>query len=123
MNAQVIYKELMVAPETTHHLVLAKLFSLVFGRRVRSKEWGHLRKLINIYGAEVVYWAILNSAKIDGSGAPLVYVSKVCTGLLQNETKESKSELSLKTPALVQEMLEYESPNWDEILGGEDESC
>jgi len=81
-TAHEIYKHLGRAEKTTHHLVLASLFELVFGRKLRRNEWGFLRKLIRIYGSEMVYWALLASAQANGP-TPLAYVMGVCRGMMK----------------------------------------
>ena len=79
-TAQDFYKKLTSSENTTHHLILAGLFELVFGRKLKRNEWGMLRKLIRIHGSEMVYWAILSSAQATGS-TPLAYVFGVCKGM------------------------------------------
>jgi len=81
-TAQDIYEKLVAADSTTHHLVLAGLFELVFNRKLKRNEWGMLRKIIRIYGSEVVYWAILASAQATGP-TPLAYVFGVCKGMMK----------------------------------------
>jgi len=81
-TAQGIYKRLINTETKTHYLILANLFELVFGRKLKNTEWGFLRKLIRIYGSEMVYWAILSSARAAGD-TPLVYVASVCKGMLR----------------------------------------
>ena len=83
-TAQDIYKRLIASEESSHHLILAGLFELVFNRKLRKNEWGMLRKIIRIYGSETVYWAILSSAQATGP-TPLAYVFGVCKGM----TKEA----------------------------------
>jgi len=118
MKAQDIYNELIANDGGAEHLVLAKLFSLVFGRNVRAKEWSFLRKLINVYGAEIVYWAILNSSNIEASGPVLVYVSKVCVGLLKSQVVDT-IQVDCDTVRLLEELNAYEQPDWDNILESE----
>lgn len=114
---QQIYKDLLKADKKTEHLVLARLFKKVFGRALRTTEWGHLRKLINLYGAETAYWAILNSMNIDASGRPLVYVSKVCIGMLREGAKQRKVDTSHAiTLALLHSIKAYKQPDWEKIL-------
>jgi len=81
-TAQDFYKQLISAEATTHHLVLAGLFEVIFNRRVQRNEWGLLRKLIRIYGSEMVYWAMLSSAQATGP-TPLAYVMGVCKGMMK----------------------------------------
>ena len=117
---QQIYKDLLKADKKAEHLILARLFKMVFGRSLRTTEWGHLRKLINLYGAETVYWAMLNSMNIDASGKPLAYVTKVCIGLLQEETKRCKVDISHAiTLALLHSIKAYKQPDWEKILDAE----
>jgi len=81
-TAQDFYKQLISTEEVSHHLVLAGLFELVFGRKLQRNEWGVLRKLIRIYGSDMVYWAILSSAQATGP-TPLAYVFGVCKGMMK----------------------------------------
>lgn len=114
---QQIYKDLLKAGKKTEHLILARLFREAFGRPLRTTEWGHFRKLINLYGAETVYWAVLSSMNIDASGKPLAYVSKVCIGILREEAKQSKINISYAaTLALLRSIKAYKQPNWEKIL-------
>ena len=83
-TAQDIYEKLVASEESSHHLVLAGLFELVFVRKLKRNEWGMLRKLIRIYGSETVYWAILASAQAIGP-TPLAYVFGVCKGMMKDE--------------------------------------
>lgn len=117
---QQIYKDLLKADKKTEHLILSRLFRRVFGRALRTTEWGHFRKLINLYGAETVYWAVLNSMNIDASGKPLAYVTKVCIGLLQEEAKRRKVDISSAiTLALLHSIKAYKRPDWEKILDAE----
>ena len=95
MSAIEILHELQEASKD-EYLILAKLFKLVFGRDLRITEWGFFRKLVNIYGYEIVYYALLGSVHISGTGTPLAYVSKVCMGILQEQTTEP----TLATPGV-----------------------
>ena len=81
-TAQDFYRQLISADATTHHLVLAGLFEIVFNRGLQRNEWGMLRKLIRIYGSEIVYWAVLDSAQSTGP-TPLAYVMGVCKGMMK----------------------------------------
>jgi len=96
MTVQDVLQKLMNSEASTHHLVLAGLFSMVFSRKLRTTEWGHLRKLINLYGSETVYWALLNSSHIDASGKPLAYVSKVCIGMIRDRANDTRQIDSLR---------------------------
>lgn len=117
---QQIYKDLLKSDKKTEHLILSRLFRKAFGRALRTTEWGHFRKLINLYGAEIVYWAILSSMNIDASGKPLVYVSRVCIGMLQEEVKHSRMSVSCAaTLALLYSMKAYKQPDWEKILDAE----
>jgi len=91
-TAQDIYKKLISTEETSHHLVLAGLFELVFGRKLQRNEWGMLRKLIRIYGSEMVYWALLASAQANGS-TPLPYVMKVCNGMMEEAVAPATDDM------------------------------
>jgi len=120
MKAQEIYKRLLKADKKTYHLILAELFQMVFGRKVKTSEWGFLRKLINLYGAEPVYWALLKSSAIDSSGNPLLYVRGVCVNTLQQQVMDatiaSFSDLTTETRKLLEVTRSYQSPNWRAIL-------
>lgn len=117
---QQIYKDLLKSDKKTEHLILARLFKMAFGRSLRTTEWGHLRKLINLYEAETVYWAILSSMNIDASGKPLAYVSRVCIGLLREQAKQPKAGIShADTLALLHSIKAYKQPDWEKILDAE----
>lgn len=118
MKAQEIYSRILTTDEKSHHLHLASLFKLVFNRDLKVIEWGHLRKLIRIYGSEVVYWALLGSSNIRDTGAPLSYVSKVCTGVLKDDAEPSSdtSVLEKETELLLDSIKSYEKPDWETIL-------
>lgn len=119
MQVQQIYQELLRGSKDNYHLTLSRLFRLAFGRNVREPEWGFLRKLINMYGPDTVYWAILNSSNIDASGNPLVYVSKVCIGMLRVASKERDVGLLEKeTEETLSSMKSYKRPDWENILDG-----
>lgn len=119
MLAQKIYIKLQESEESSHHLPLSTLFKSVFGRKLRTTEWGHFRKLINLYGSEIVYWALLASSNIDSSGKPLLYVTKVCVGMLK-ETAQTQPHEDTATKELLEELRNYERPNWEEILDATD---
>jgi len=108
MTVQDILQQLTNSEAATHHLVIANLFNMVFGRRVRTTEWGHLRKLINMYGAETVYWAMLNSSHIDATGKPLIYVSRVCTGMVKDQSNDMKqlADLRARTVDTIRELMQ-----------------
>jgi len=108
MTVQDIYTRLMESEEGSYHLVLANLFNMVFGRKVRPTEWGHLRKLINLYGPETVYWAMLSSSHIEATGKPLVYVSRVCIGMVKDRANETShtDKLRADTIRLIRELTD-----------------
>ena len=118
MKAQEIYNRILTTDEKSHHLHLAGLFKLVFNRNLKTSEWGFLRKLIRIYGSEVVYWGLLGSSNIRDTGNPLAYVSKVCAGVLKNQTEPSidVSVLERETNVLLDSVKNYEKPDWENIL-------
>ena len=122
MSAQEIYTRLLVSGNG-EHLILAELFKLVFNRNLKPTEWGFLRKLIKLYGAELVYWSMLNSAGISNTDNPLPYVMKVCVGTLKRETiftGSDKASLSRQTQALLNEMTCDALPDWESILNASD---
>ena len=115
MTAQTIYKELQKAKKCSDHLLLARLFTLVFNRRVQQKEWGQLRKLIRIYGADVVFWSILSSSNITG-GNVFAYINKVCSGNVAAATTHIPQHGIAETQKLLDEIRAYEQPDWSSIL-------
>lgn len=122
MSAQEIYTRLLVSG-SGKHLILAELFKLVFNRALKPTEWGFLRKLIKLYGAELVYWSILNSANISNTHNPLAYVMKVCIGTLKREivsVSSDKKSLSRQTQNLLNEMTCDALPDWESILNAPD---
>lgn len=122
MNAPEILQKLRTVDKETHYLLLANLFKLAFGRKLRTAEWGHLRKLINIYGSELVYWAVLGSVGIDAERKPLAYVTKVCSGMLKELIQPAPLMIQRETQLLLDEFAEYEPPDWDAILGDKNEA-
>jgi len=121
MNNKVydIYIKLMDIDDNSAHLLLSSLFSLVFNRKLKRTEWGSLRKLVRIYGREIVYWAILNSARISAGDNVFGYIGKVCTGLLKEETKHSNIQnnlLDIRTRGLIAEFREYKQPDWTAFM-------
>jgi len=116
-----LYEELHNCTEGKEYLTLAKLFSCVFGRKIQRNEWGLLRKLITLYGSELMYWAMLKSAHLTNTSNPLIYVSRVCSNSLAEEVKERSSgneELRLRTKVFLESYFSYEKPDWSKILGG-----
>lgn len=103
-TAQDFYKQLISADVTTHHLVLAGLFEIVFNRRLQRNEWGMLRKLIRIYGSEIVYWAILASVNAKGP-TPLSYVFGTCKNMLKEAiAPETNDMLEAETQKYLNEL-------------------
>ncbi len=74
--------------ENQPHLILGRLFQIICNRKLRSTEWGILRKLIKLYGPMSVFSAMLSSVHIDGNRAPLNYVSKICKSRSEEEPPE-----------------------------------
>jgi len=119
-SAHEIYARLLNSSDGNVHLVLAELFRLVYNRGVRKSEWGSLRKLIRIYGAEVVYWATLHSANANSSGNVFSYISKVCIGILNEKSEKSVTvdcRLEEDTKSLLKSFRDYVQPDWSEIVG------
>ena len=103
-TAQDIYKKLISAEETTHHLVLAGLFELIFNRKLKRNEWGMLRKIIRIHGSERVYWAMLSSAQASGP-TPLAYVFGVCKGMTKEAVAPATDDmLKVRTQQRLNEL-------------------
>jgi hypothetical protein len=113
MLAQKLYEELQSAEKK--YLVLAKVFSKVFGRKLRKNEWGFLRKTINLYGADIVFWAMLNSMHIKSDGTPLKYVYKVACNMAKEEIEKEK-KVSTNLRNMIQEARKFERPDWDTII-------
>lgn len=118
ITAQEIHKKLESSKEDTHHLVLSALFNLVFGRKLRSNEWGFFRKLLRIYGSEILYWALLASANINSDTTPLVYVSKVCSGMLRESVSVPAGDTCTEDEALrILAELQKEQDEWRKLHG------
>lgn len=117
MIAQELYVKLVNTKVESQHLVLSNVFSEIFNRSLQSSEWGFLRRLMRLYGPEVVFWALLRSSNIYDKGNPLAYVSRVCIGLLEDAAKQPTSYSRMEeTEQLLLELRSYERPNWEEIL-------
>lgn len=112
MQAQKLYKELMQTEEKSRYKVLAHLFSIVFERKMRNNEWGFLRKLRKLYGAEVVFWAMLSSSSINADKNPLRYVSSVCANMLKEELGASKTRPNANLDRILNYMRNYQKPDW-----------
>ena len=115
MKALELYDQLREASEGKKYLVLSRVFQLVFNRKLKSKEWGFLRKLQNIYGADVVFWSLISSFHIDSSGNPLKYVAAVCKGNVK-QALEEKEFIGTDFDGLLEYMEDYEKPDWEKIL-------
>lgn len=106
-----MYKRLRDATEETHHLVLASHFKKIFGRKLRRNEWGHLRKLIKLYGPETMFEAMLMSSNINSEGSPLSYIAKVCIGISKKQWEKpdepDEDYLFRETEKVLKEMKEF----------------
>jgi len=112
MKIKELYNELKTVDPKSHHLILAKLFTLVFGRELRVKEWPFFRKIIRIFGSETVFWAIINSARASGTVLPYIY--KVCMGETKSivEDRESyDSRMELNTRRVIDTNKNFVRPN------------
>jgi len=119
MTVQELYVELREKKEK--HLVLSKVFNTVFGRKVRRNEWGFLRRLVGLYGSEVVFWSLVASANISSEGTPLKYVASVCRNMVKEDVKEVPLQASNQDISdLLDYMRNYQQPNWKEILDASD---
>ena len=117
MTAQELYVKLTNTATESQHLVLSDVFRITFNRSLRASEWGFLRKLMRLYGVGVVFWALIKSSNIQDRGTPLVYVSKVCIGMLKEEARQLASVSRIEeTKQLIAELRSYKRPNWEEIL-------
>ena len=103
-TAQSLYKKLIISKDSKHHLILADLFLLVFGRKLSPNEWGLFRKILRIYGSETMYWALLSSAQATGPN-PLAYVFGVCKGIVREGiTKTDDTMLEINTAKCLNEL-------------------
>lgn len=124
MKVQELHDQLEKAEEGKRYLVLSRVFNTVFNRKLRRNEWGMLRKLENLYGAESVFWALIGSFHIDSSSTPLKYVASICRNtvkedIVENESREiDNSELE----KLLKYMEDYKQPNWEKILDASGET-
>jgi len=117
MPVQELYVKLTNTAAESQHLVLSDVFKMTFNRSLRASEWGFLRKLMRLYGAGTVFWALIKSSNIQDRGNPLVYVSRVCIGMLEEEAKQLASVSRIEeTKQRIAELRSYERPNWEEIL-------
>jgi len=117
MPVQELYVKLTNTATESQHLVLSDVFRITFNRSLRASEWGFLRKLMRLYGAGIVYWALIKSSNIQDRGNPLTYVSRVCIGMLEEEAKQLASVSRIEeTKRLIAELRSYKRPNWEEIL-------
>jgi len=91
--------------EKGSHLILARVFSEIFGRKLRNEEWGWLRRLIKLYGSETVFWALLSSVGISNTNKPLAYVSKICINWLADGVEEAYRDTANNFIDETQELL------------------
>lgn len=115
MQAQKLYKQLIETEEKSRYLVLAKVFKEVFGRKIRRNEWGFLRKLVNLYGSESVFWGIMSSINISSEGTPLKYVATVCRNTTKEDLEDSPIAMSHELHDLLEYMRNYRQPDWEKL--------
>jgi len=99
-----LYKEMQ--QDGKKHLVLARLFSAAFSRRLRTTEWGFFRKLLNLYGADILFWALLSSAHLTDTTSPLSYVSKVCSNMSREILERPQTTTYIETQKRLAEIKE-----------------
>jgi len=117
MSVQELYVKLTNTTTESQHLILSDVFKETFNRSLRATEWGFLRKLMRLYGAGVVFWALIKSSNIQDRGNPLAYVSRVCIGMLEEEARRVASVSKIEeTKQRIAELRSYKRPNWEEIL-------
>lgn len=122
MLVQKLYKELLETEEKSRYLILSKVFLHVFGRKVRRNEWGFLRKLIKMYGSEVVFWSMVSSFSIDASGTPLKYVATVCRNIVKEDLETSAQPMSQEASELLDFMRNYKQPDWEQYFNDTDKA-
>ncbi len=120
MRVYELYSKLKKAESGSRYLVLAKVFETVFGRKLHQSEWGFLRRLIKLYGAETVFWALISSFSIDSKGTPLKYVATVCRNTAQEQLETQPRGVSQELSELLDYMKNYKQPDWEKILNASD---
>ena len=123
MKVQELHDQLEKAEEGKRYLVLSRVFSAVFNRKVRRNEWGMLRKLENLYGADTVFWALISSFHIDSSSKPLRYVASICRNTVKEDIEQMDNRLNNgEFNELLKYMDEYVKPDWESILDASSET-
>jgi hypothetical protein len=110
------YYQKLIQSETPH-LILASFYTALFDKELQNSEWGMLRRLIKLYGREVVFDALVRTASsttVDTSKSLWPYVNSVAIGLTDTANKVTKQSIETnktidRTIILIQELKQINS--------------
>jgi hypothetical protein len=82
------------------HLILASIFKVLFDRDLQAREWGQLRKMINLYGRWRLLEALLRAGSnqtFDPNGKNCwAYFNTICISLIEDEKDLQESIFKCK---------------------------
>lgn len=104
MSALEMFKQLQEATPENAHLTLASVFSKVFGRKLQTREWPILRRLVDLYGRDTVFWSILRAAHILDDSSVFSYISSICTNTFKVSVTTHDDGLQEKTQERIKTM-------------------